>query len=59
MTEELQKKILELRKELRGDYERIGNNYYLVMKEMDDFLERLNNGLEGTKKEETQEVSKY
>lgn len=47
----IQEKILELRTELRTDYERIGNNLYLVMKEMDDFLDRIYKGFEGIEKE--------
>ena len=52
MNEKLTEKITELRKELRSDYERIGNNYHLVMKEMDDFLERISKGLEGQDEKE-------
>jgi hypothetical protein len=57
---ELQNKILELRKELRLDYERIGKNYHLVMKEMDEFLERLHKSFDGINKVETEQIeSKY
>ena len=52
MNEKLTEKITELRKDLRSDYERIGNNYHLVMKEMDDFLERISKGLEGQDEKE-------
>lgn len=52
MTEEikqLQQKILELRAELRKDYEKIGQDLFDVMTEVDSFLEKLQVGLRGGK----------
>jgi len=47
-------KILELRKELRKQYNDLGLKLYLIMLETDEFLERIYNGLNNK-----QEVSKY
>ena len=51
----IQEKIIELRKDLREEYERIGNNFYLVMKDMDDFLERLYVGIKGNNIDEAKQ----
>jgi hypothetical protein len=48
----IQEKILELRKELREEYDRISKNLYNAMLETDQFLERLSKGFDGIKEKE-------
>jgi hypothetical protein len=44
--QELQKKITELRTEIRTDYDKIGLMFYEIVKAMDEYLEYINNSLE-------------
>lgn len=43
---DVQQQILELRKELRADYERLCRKYYDIFLKIDTYFENLSNGLE-------------
>jgi hypothetical protein len=48
--EEIQKKILELRKELRQDYEKFCKKYFDITLELDTFFASLSQGLDRKEK---------